>query len=97
MEPNVFPHVIIYISFPENSKSSPGKTPKKVKVEEYKLTREQKTLIKNDTANKKLWDEAMQSLSLGPVRIQLTSVSSLKRLFCDRWKGLNALCVYRNS
>uniref|UniRef100_H2TMV8 E3 ubiquitin-protein ligase UHRF n=1 Tax=Takifugu rubripes TaxID=31033 RepID=H2TMV8_TAKRU len=55
-----------YISFTESSKSSPAKTPKKVKVEEYKLTREQKALIKNDTANKKVWDEAMQSLSLGP-------------------------------
>lgn len=38
-------------------------------MEEYKLTREQKALIKNDTANKKVWDEAMQSLSLGPVRM----------------------------
>lgn len=38
-------------------------------MEEYKLTREQKSLIKNDTANKKVWDEAMQSLSLGPVRM----------------------------
>uniref|UniRef100_A0A673AC14 E3 ubiquitin-protein ligase UHRF n=1 Tax=Sphaeramia orbicularis TaxID=375764 RepID=A0A673AC14_9TELE len=41
-------------------------TPKKIKVEVYKLTSEQKTLIKNDKANKKLWDEAMESLSLGP-------------------------------
>uniref|UniRef100_A0A673ACE8 E3 ubiquitin-protein ligase UHRF n=1 Tax=Sphaeramia orbicularis TaxID=375764 RepID=A0A673ACE8_9TELE len=50
----------------ESTKTSPGKTPKKIKVEVYKLTSEQKTLIKNDKANKKLWDEAMESLSLGP-------------------------------
>uniref|UniRef100_A0A4W6CP54 E3 ubiquitin-protein ligase UHRF n=1 Tax=Lates calcarifer TaxID=8187 RepID=A0A4W6CP54_LATCA len=42
------------------------KTPKKVKVEVYKLSQEQKALIKNDKPNKKLWDEAMESLSLGP-------------------------------
>uniref|UniRef100_A0AAX7TNR3 E3 ubiquitin-protein ligase UHRF n=1 Tax=Astatotilapia calliptera TaxID=8154 RepID=A0AAX7TNR3_ASTCA len=44
----------------------PAKTPKKVKVEMYKLSQEQKALIKNDKLNKKLWDEAMESLSLGP-------------------------------
>uniref|UniRef100_A0A7N6BD34 E3 ubiquitin-protein ligase UHRF n=1 Tax=Anabas testudineus TaxID=64144 RepID=A0A7N6BD34_ANATE len=41
-------------------------TPKKIKVEMYKLSQEQKTLVKNDKQNKKLWDEAMGSLSLGP-------------------------------
>ncbi|KAK1896909.1 E3 ubiquitin-protein ligase UHRF1 [Dissostichus eleginoides] len=50
----------------ESPKSSPTKTPKKIKLEMYKLTREQKTFIKNDKQNKKLWDEAMESLSLGP-------------------------------
>lgn len=58
-----------FFSPQSESKTSPAKTPKKVKVEEYKLTREQKALIKNDEANKKVWDEAMQSLSLGPVSI----------------------------
>lgn len=53
----------------ESSKTSPAKTPKKVKVEMYKLSQEQKALIKNDKLNKKLWDEARESLSLGPVRI----------------------------
>uniref|UniRef100_A0A8C6T2D2 E3 ubiquitin-protein ligase UHRF n=1 Tax=Neogobius melanostomus TaxID=47308 RepID=A0A8C6T2D2_9GOBI len=43
-----------------------AKTPKKTKVEAYKLTKEQKALIKSDEQNKKLWDEAMESLSLGP-------------------------------
>uniref|UniRef100_A0A8C4IPX3 E3 ubiquitin-protein ligase UHRF n=1 Tax=Dicentrarchus labrax TaxID=13489 RepID=A0A8C4IPX3_DICLA len=43
-----------------------SKTTKKVKVEVYKLTKEQKSLIKNDEQNKKVWDEAMGSLSLGP-------------------------------
>lgn len=55
----------------ESSKTSPGKTPKKIKVEQYKLTKEQKALIKNDEANKKVWDEAMESLSLGPVRVTI--------------------------
>ncbi|TRZ03334.1 hypothetical protein DNTS_027491 [Danionella cerebrum] len=46
---------------------SPSKaTPKKLKVEAYKLSKEQKALIKEDELNKKLWDEAMESLSLGP-------------------------------
>uniref|UniRef100_A0A8C1LJQ6 E3 ubiquitin-protein ligase UHRF n=1 Tax=Cyprinus carpio TaxID=7962 RepID=A0A8C1LJQ6_CYPCA len=48
-------------------KSSPTKsTPKKMKVEAYKLSKEQKALIKDDELNKKLWDEAMESLNLGP-------------------------------
>ncbi|XP_017576228.1 E3 ubiquitin-protein ligase UHRF1 isoform X1 [Pygocentrus nattereri] len=51
----------------EEEKRSPSKnTPKKIKVEAYKLTKEQKALIKEDELNKKLWDEAMASLSLGP-------------------------------
>uniref|UniRef100_A0A8C9X0J2 E3 ubiquitin-protein ligase UHRF n=1 Tax=Sander lucioperca TaxID=283035 RepID=A0A8C9X0J2_SANLU len=50
----------------DSSKTSPAKTPKKIKVEVYKLTQGQKALIKNDKPNKKLWDEAMESLSLGP-------------------------------
>uniref|UniRef100_A0A673KIG9 E3 ubiquitin-protein ligase UHRF n=1 Tax=Sinocyclocheilus rhinocerous TaxID=307959 RepID=A0A673KIG9_9TELE len=46
---------------------SPAKsTPKKMKVEAYKLSKEQKALIKDDELNKKLWDEAMESLNLGP-------------------------------
>uniref|UniRef100_A0A3Q3E8S5 E3 ubiquitin-protein ligase UHRF n=1 Tax=Labrus bergylta TaxID=56723 RepID=A0A3Q3E8S5_9LABR len=47
-------------------KRTTGFTPKKTKVEVYKLTKEQKGFIKNDEPNKKLWDEAMESLSLGP-------------------------------
>uniref|UniRef100_A0AAQ5XAK5 E3 ubiquitin-protein ligase UHRF n=1 Tax=Amphiprion ocellaris TaxID=80972 RepID=A0AAQ5XAK5_AMPOC len=50
----------------ESSKTSPAKSTKKIKVEVYKLSQEQKSLIKNDKPNKKLWDEAMESLSLGP-------------------------------
>uniref|UniRef100_A0A672PKZ5 E3 ubiquitin-protein ligase UHRF n=1 Tax=Sinocyclocheilus grahami TaxID=75366 RepID=A0A672PKZ5_SINGR len=50
-----------------DEKSSPAKsTPKKMKVEAYKLSKEQKALIKDDELNKKLWDEAMESLNLGP-------------------------------
>lgn len=87
-EPNIFKFILflfvkLLFFFPESSKSSPAKTPKKVKVEEYKLTREQKTLIKNDMANKKVWDEAMQSLSLGPVRRAAQLDVSNKVLICD--------------
>lgn len=42
----------------------------------YKLSQEQKALIKNDKPNKKLWDEAMESLSLGPVRMVVNVVKS---------------------
>lgn len=44
-----------------------------MKVEVYKLSGEQKALIKDDTQNKKVWDEAMESLSLGPVSIAVCS------------------------
>uniref|UniRef100_A0A4W5PCI4 E3 ubiquitin-protein ligase UHRF n=1 Tax=Hucho hucho TaxID=62062 RepID=A0A4W5PCI4_9TELE len=48
-------------------KSSPAKgTPKKMKLEAYKLTKEQKAWIKDDEPNRKVWDEAMESLALGP-------------------------------
>lgn len=58
-----------------DEKSSPSKgTPKKMKVEAYKLSKEQKALIKDDELNKKLWDEAMESLKLGPVCTNQTSV-----------------------
>lgn len=43
----------------------------------YKLSQEQKTLVKNDKQNKKLWDEAMGSLSLGPVRMTVYNWSKL--------------------
>uniref|UniRef100_A0A6Q2YRB5 E3 ubiquitin-protein ligase UHRF n=1 Tax=Esox lucius TaxID=8010 RepID=A0A6Q2YRB5_ESOLU len=49
----------------ENTSPLKG-TPKKMKVEAYKLTREQKAWIKEDEPNRKLWDEAMESLALGP-------------------------------
>ena len=55
--------------FPAEEKASPAKgTPKKMKVESYKLTREQKAFVKDDEANKRIWGEAMESLALGPVR-----------------------------
>uniref|UniRef100_A0A8C7PEQ8 E3 ubiquitin-protein ligase UHRF n=1 Tax=Oncorhynchus mykiss TaxID=8022 RepID=A0A8C7PEQ8_ONCMY len=41
-------------------------TPKKMKLEAYKLTKEQKDWIKDDEPNRKVWDEAMESLALGP-------------------------------
>ncbi|XP_075067919.1 E3 ubiquitin-protein ligase UHRF1-like [Mixophyes fleayi] len=52
----------------ENSKAlvpSTG-TPKKTKVESYKLTPEQKALIKKDALNVKLWNEVMSFLKEGP-------------------------------
>lgn len=78
---DLFVNIRVFFFLTESSKSSPAKTPKKVKMEEYKLTREQKGLIKNDTANKKVWDEAMQSLSLGPVRMPISLTSSIRFWF----------------
>ncbi|XP_047228432.1 E3 ubiquitin-protein ligase UHRF2-like [Girardinichthys multiradiatus] len=41
--------------------------PKRVKIEEtFQLTEQQQQLIQDDTANKKLWDEAMEHLKEGP-------------------------------
>uniref|UniRef100_A0A663MYX2 E3 ubiquitin-protein ligase UHRF n=1 Tax=Athene cunicularia TaxID=194338 RepID=A0A663MYX2_ATHCN len=42
------------------------KTPKKTKVEPYKLTSQQKSLIKRDEANEKLWNEVLEALKDGP-------------------------------
>ncbi|KAJ8356834.1 hypothetical protein SKAU_G00196280 [Synaphobranchus kaupii] len=50
----------------EGKKSPARNSPKKLKVEMYKLTTEQKALIKEDELNKKLWDEAKESLKQGP-------------------------------
>ncbi|XP_064424557.1 E3 ubiquitin-protein ligase UHRF1 [Latimeria chalumnae] len=49
-----------------DSSLSPKGSPKKLKVEAYKLTPEQKTLIKEDEQNKKLWSSAMDALKEGP-------------------------------
>ncbi|NWZ72652.1 UHRF1 ligase, partial [Acrocephalus arundinaceus] len=46
--------------------SSPAGTPKKTKVEPYKLTSQQKSLIKSDEANEKLWNEVLEALKDGP-------------------------------
>uniref|UniRef100_A0A8D2NM80 E3 ubiquitin-protein ligase UHRF n=1 Tax=Zosterops lateralis melanops TaxID=1220523 RepID=A0A8D2NM80_ZOSLA len=46
--------------------SSPEGTPKKTKVEPYKLTSQQKSLIKSDEANEKLWNEVLEALKDGP-------------------------------
>uniref|UniRef100_A0A8C6JT19 E3 ubiquitin-protein ligase UHRF n=1 Tax=Melopsittacus undulatus TaxID=13146 RepID=A0A8C6JT19_MELUD len=46
--------------------TSPRGTPKKTKVEPYKLTAEQKSLIKNDEANEKLWNGVLEALKDGP-------------------------------
>ncbi|XP_047425397.1 E3 ubiquitin-protein ligase UHRF2-like isoform X2 [Mugil cephalus] len=41
--------------------------PKRVKIEEaFQLSEQQQQLIREDTANKKLWDEAMENLKEGP-------------------------------
>ncbi|NWT18498.1 UHRF1 ligase, partial [Vireo altiloquus] len=46
--------------------TSPEGTPKKTKVEPYKLTSQQKSLIKSDEANEKLWNEVLEALKDGP-------------------------------
>ncbi|XP_072457976.1 E3 ubiquitin-protein ligase UHRF1 isoform X2 [Notamacropus eugenii] len=45
---------------------SPSTVSKKTKVEPYKLTSQQKTLIKNDESNEKLWNEVLGALKDGP-------------------------------
>ncbi|XP_069505450.1 E3 ubiquitin-protein ligase UHRF1 [Ambystoma mexicanum] len=40
-------------------------SPKKTKVESFKLTTDQKALIKEDEANEKVWSEALESLKEG--------------------------------
>lgn len=61
----------IYLCFlsggEETPVTSPAGTPKKTKVEPYKLTSQQKSLIKSDEANEKLWNEVLEALKDGPV------------------------------
>ncbi|OXB58713.1 hypothetical protein ASZ78_010599 [Callipepla squamata] len=51
----------------EKVMNSPAGTPKKTKVEPYKLTSQQKSLIRSDEANEKLWNEVLDALKDGPV------------------------------
>uniref|UniRef100_A0A8D3CTD0 E3 ubiquitin-protein ligase UHRF n=1 Tax=Scophthalmus maximus TaxID=52904 RepID=A0A8D3CTD0_SCOMX len=54
---------------PRRQQSSPAAEPpsKRVKIEEtFQLSEQQQQLIREDTANKKLWDEAMENLKEGP-------------------------------
>ena len=56
--------------------SSPAAEPlsKRVKMEEiFQLSEQQKQFIREDTANKKNWDEAMEYLTEGPVGIPVHS------------------------
>lgn len=58
---------LLRVCLPE---SSPAAEPpsKRVKIEEtFQLSEQQQQLIREDTANKKLWDEAMENLKEGPV------------------------------
>lgn len=56
---------------------------KKVKIEEsFVLSEQQQQLIREDTANKKLWDEALDSLKEGPVRITPTYFSPIVSSGC---------------
>ncbi|OXB52120.1 UNVERIFIED_CONTAM: hypothetical protein H355_005382 [Colinus virginianus] len=50
----------------EKVTNSPAGTPKKTKVEPYKLTSQQKSLIRSDEANEKLWNEVLDALKDGP-------------------------------
>uniref|UniRef100_A0AAQ5X3H6 E3 ubiquitin-protein ligase UHRF n=1 Tax=Amphiprion ocellaris TaxID=80972 RepID=A0AAQ5X3H6_AMPOC len=53
---------------PGRGEEAPQKPPsKRVKIEEtFQLSEQQQQLIREDTANKKLWDEAMENLKEGP-------------------------------
>ncbi|XP_006868973.1 PREDICTED: E3 ubiquitin-protein ligase UHRF1 [Chrysochloris asiatica] len=52
------------------SSRSLRETPKKTKVEPYRLTAQQHSLIKEDESNAKLWAEILKSLKDGPVSEQ---------------------------
>uniref|UniRef100_A0A8C7WWF0 E3 ubiquitin-protein ligase UHRF n=1 Tax=Oryzias sinensis TaxID=183150 RepID=A0A8C7WWF0_9TELE len=56
----------------DNELSAEAEPPsKRVKIEEtFQLTEQQQQLIQEDTANKKLWDEAMENLKEGPNFLQ---------------------------
>lgn len=58
--------------------TSPTGTPKKTKVEPYKLTSQQKSLIKSDEANEKLWNEVLEALKDGPVYHAFLSRNKVK-------------------
>ncbi|XP_023394361.1 E3 ubiquitin-protein ligase UHRF1 [Pteropus vampyrus] len=45
---------------------SPGRTPKKTKVEPYSLTAQQRGLIREDQSNTKLWADLLKALKDGP-------------------------------
>lgn len=52
---------------------------KKVKIEEsFVLSEQQQQLIREDTANKKLWDEALDSLKEGPVGVNHCSPTCVR-------------------
>uniref|UniRef100_A0A4W6CMA1 E3 ubiquitin-protein ligase UHRF n=1 Tax=Lates calcarifer TaxID=8187 RepID=A0A4W6CMA1_LATCA len=54
---------------PRRQQTPPAEEPpsKRVKIEEtFQLSEQQRQLIREDTANKKLWDEAMEHLKEGP-------------------------------
>lgn len=50
---------------------SPGRTPKKTKVEPYSLTAQQRGLIREDQSNAKLWADLLKALKDGPVSLPL--------------------------
>lgn len=56
---------------------TPRVTPKKTKVEPYRLTAQQKSLIKQDQSNTKLWTEILKSLKDGPVSTHMASAAFL--------------------
>lgn len=64
----VFKKLLCFLSGGEEKLiTSPTGTLKKTKVEPYKLTSQQKSLIKSDEANEKLWNEVLEALKDGPV------------------------------
>lgn len=68
----MFSWVLPFINFVQDLSSTDEPPLKQMKVEEgFQLSEQQKQLIKEDTANKKLWDEAMEHLKEGPVCVLL--------------------------
>lgn len=72
---------------------------KKVKIEEsFVLSEQQQQLIREDTANKKLWDEALDSLKEGPVGVNHRTPTYFRgQLFVSMWVCSSQLRCSQNG
>ena len=80
--PLVFQYFYLFFSAESSSKKdSPAKKKKKTSIAAYKVQDEVMKLIKEDNANKKTWDEALESRSEGAQKF-LAQVEELFGCIC---------------